>query len=38
MVAGEQSKMMTFYVPELGPAPKWCRYLENITEELEQTK
>jgi len=35
MVAGEQSKIMTFYVPELGPAPKWCRYLENITEELE---
>ena len=37
MAAGEQSKIMTFYVPELGPAPKWCRYLENITEELEQT-
>jgi len=36
MAAGEQSKIMTFYVPELGPAPKWCRYLENITEELEQ--
>ena len=36
MCAGEQSKIMTFYVPELGPAPQWCRYLENITEELEQ--
>ena len=35
MAAGEQSKIMTFYVPDLGPAPKWCRYLENITEELE---
>jgi ribosome biogenesis protein ENP2 len=23
MAAGEQSKIMTFYVPELGPAPKW---------------
>ena len=27
-----------FFVPEIGPAPKWCSFLENITEELEETK
>jgi len=30
--------MEIFYVPEIGPAPKWCSFLENITEELEETK
>lgn len=30
--------MEIFYVPEVGPAPKWCSFLENITEELEETK
>jgi ribosome biogenesis protein ENP2 len=35
-VAGEQSKIMTYFVPQLGPAPRWCSYLEGITEELEE--
>ncbi len=30
--------MEIFFVPEVGPAPKWCSFLENITEELEETK
>eukprot|EP00949_MAST-11_sp_MAST-11-sp1_P004667 g4667.t1 len=34
IVTGEQAKVMAYYVPELGPAPRWCRYLDNITEEM----
>jgi hypothetical protein len=29
--------MTTYYIPQLGPAPRWCSFLENITEELEDT-
>lgn len=36
LVAGEQVRIGTYYLPSLGPAPKWCSYIENITEELEQ--
>lgn len=36
-VAGEQSRVMTYFVPELGPAPRWCSFLEGITEELEES-
>jgi ribosome biogenesis protein ENP2 len=36
MVAGEQSRIMTYFVPQLGPAPRWCSYLESLTEELEE--
>lgn len=25
-----------FFVPSLGPAPKWCSFLEGLTEELEE--
>ena len=35
LVASEEERIGTYYVPSLGPAPKWCSYLENITEELE---
>jgi len=37
MIAGEQSRVMTYFVPRLGPAPRWCSFLENLTEELEET-
>ena len=37
-VAGEQSRVMTYFVPQLGPAPRWCSFLEGITEELEEAK
>ncbi|GMH41351.1 hypothetical protein BSKO_09261 [Bryopsis sp. KO-2023] len=36
MVALEDSAMQTFFVPSLGPAPKWCSFLEGLTEELEE--
>lgn len=36
MAAGEQQRVPAFYVPELGPAPKWCAFLDNLTEELEE--
>jgi ribosome biogenesis protein ENP2 len=27
--------MSSFFVPQLGPAPRWASFLENITEEME---
>jgi len=30
--------MEIYFVPGIGPAPKWASFLENITEELEETK
>ncbi|EDV57939.2 uncharacterized protein Dere_GG24261 [Drosophila erecta] len=32
-VAQEDVKMMTYYVPAMGPAPRWCSFLDNLTEE-----
>eukprot|EP01038_Epipyxis_sp_PR26KG_P005677 gene5677-7836_t len=37
MAGGEQSRVMTYFVPQLGPAPRWCSFLEGLTEELEET-
>uniref|UniRef100_A0A8C1QN38 Nucleolar protein 10 n=1 Tax=Cyprinus carpio TaxID=7962 RepID=A0A8C1QN38_CYPCA len=34
--ANEDPKMNTFYIPALGPAPHWCSFLDNLTEELEE--
>lgn len=36
LTAVDQPKMQAYFIPELGVAPKWCSYLENITEELEE--
>ena len=36
LCATDQPKMDSFYVPALGVAPRWCSFLENITEELEE--
>ena len=36
LCATDQPKMESFYLPKLGIAPKWCSFLENITEELEE--
>lgn len=33
--AQETSKMLTYYIPSLGPAPRWCSFLDNLTEEIE---
>ena len=36
LCATDQPKLECFYVPKAGLAPKWCSFLENITEELEE--
>jgi len=38
MMANEQPKMQVHYVPSMGPAPKWCSFLDNITEEIEESQ
>ena len=35
MLANEGIQMTTYFIPQLGPAPKWCSFLENLTEEME---
>lgn len=35
-MANEGIPMHAYYVPNLGPAPKWCSFLDNITEEMEE--
>lgn len=37
MLANEGIQMTTYYIPQLGPAPRWCSFLENITEEMEDS-
>lgn len=34
--ANEGLQMHTYYIPNLGPAPRWCSFLDNVTEELEE--
>lgn len=36
LCATEQPKMDAYYIPALGLAPKWCSFLDSITEELEE--
>lgn len=36
-MALENAKVGAYFVPSLGIAPKWCSFLENMTEELEET-
>ncbi|KAL0482939.1 hypothetical protein AKO1_014094 [Acrasis kona] len=38
MVASERSKIKPFYIPLLGPAPKWCSFVDTVTEELDDIK
>ncbi|KXJ07855.1 Nucleolar protein 10 [Exaiptasia diaphana] len=35
-MATEAPKMFVYYIPALGPAPRWCSFLDNLTEELEE--
>jgi ribosome biogenesis protein ENP2 len=28
--------MHTYYIPQLGPAPRWCAFLDNLTDEMEE--
>jgi len=36
LAAVEDKAMSAFFIPALGPAPKWCNFLENLTEEMEE--
>jgi ribosome biogenesis protein ENP2 len=36
MMANEGVQIQSYYVPALGNAPKWCSFLDNLTEELEE--
>ena len=38
MLANEGVQIQSYYVPALGNAPKWCSFLEKITEELEEKR
>lgn len=38
MVATESTEMQSYYIPSMGQAPKWCNYLDNLTEEMEESK
>ncbi|KAL8582117.1 hypothetical protein ACOMHN_004037 [Nucella lapillus] len=37
-MANEGPKILTYYIPSLGTAPKWCAFLDTLTEELEETE
>lgn len=36
MVANEGTQIQSYYIPSLGPAPRWCPFLDNLTEEMEE--
>lgn len=36
MAACDSSRIQAYFVPSLGPAPTWCSFLENLTEEMEE--
>jgi ribosome biogenesis protein ENP2 len=38
MTANEHKNMNAYFIPELGPAPKWCHFLDTIAEELEESE
>ncbi|KAI9752020.1 MAG: hypothetical protein M4579_005793 [Chaenotheca gracillima] len=35
LTANEGREQHAFFIPQLGPAPKWCSFLDNLTEENE---
>lgn len=36
IAANEGSPISSYFIPSLSPAPKWCHFLENMTEEMEE--
>lgn len=34
LTANEGRQQHSFFIPQLGPAPKWCSFLDNIVEEM----
>lgn len=37
MCANESTRLTSYYIPQLGPAPRWCSFLDHITEEMEES-
>eukprot|EP00887_Chlorella_sp_A99_P002039 scaffold18.g2039.t1 len=37
MLGCDTARVQAYFVPSLGPAPKWCSFLESLTEELEES-
>ena len=37
VAACDASRIQAYFIPSLGPAPRWCSFLESLTEELEET-
>lgn len=37
-IANEAPKVLVYFLPSIGTAPKWCSFLDNLTEELEENK
>jgi ribosome biogenesis protein ENP2 len=35
-LANEQQRLQAHFLPSLGPAPSWCSFLDNLTEEMEE--
>ncbi|KAF8054988.1 nol10 [Scenedesmus sp. PABB004] len=36
LVGSDAPRIGSYFVPSLGPAPRWCSFLEGLTEELEE--
>ncbi|RKU48675.1 Small ribosomal subunit bioproteinsis [Coniochaeta pulveracea] len=34
LTANEGKQMHSFFIPQLGPAPRWCAFLDNMVEEM----
>jgi ribosome biogenesis protein ENP2 len=37
-LAAETPQTMAYYCPTIGKAPRWCSFLDNVTEELEEER
>ena len=36
LMALESERLGAYFTPSLGPAPRWCHFLDNLTEEMEE--
>lgn len=36
LTANEGKQQHSFFIPQLGPAPKWCSFLDNMVEEMSE--
>lgn len=36
LTANEGRQQHAFFIPQLGPAPKWCSFLDNVVEEMSE--